>query len=52
MRRSYLRYALKTTSDARGTLEQESTELHLSPEVKSLLERFVPNHSAAEPLSA
>ncbi len=55
MRLSYLRYALKTASDPRGMLEQESEELHLSPEFRSLCERFVPqaaNHSATEPLSA
>ncbi len=55
MRLSYLRYALKTTSDPRGTLEQESEELHLNPQFRSLLERFVPktaNQSATEPLSA
>ena len=42
MRLSYLRYALKTASDPRGLLEQESKELNLTPEFKSLLERFVP----------
>jgi hypothetical protein len=42
MRLSYLRYALKTASDPRELLEQESVELNLSPEFKSLLERFVP----------
>lgn len=54
MRLSYIRYALKTASDPRGLLEQESAELHLSPELKSLLERFVPNakDATAEPLSA
>ena len=55
MRLSYLRYALKTASDPRGLLEQESKEMHLSPQFKSLLERFVPktaSHSATEPLSA
>ncbi len=55
MRLSYLRYALKTASDPRGMLEQESEELHLNPQFRSLLERFVPqvaNHSATEPLSA
>jgi hypothetical protein len=39
---SYLRYALKTASDARGLLERESDQLHLSPRFKSLLEPFVP----------
>jgi hypothetical protein len=55
MRLSYLRYALKTASDPRGMLAQESAELNLRPEFKSLLERFVPetaNQSATEPLSA
>ena len=47
MRLSYLRYALKTASDPRGMLEQESEELHLSPEFKSLLERFVPKAAHA-----
>lgn len=55
MRLSYLRYALKTASDPRQMLEQESAELNLSPEFKSLHERFVPktaDHSATERLSA
>jgi len=55
MRLSYLRYALKTASDPRRMLEQESEELHLSPEFKSLLERFVPRTAddpATEQLSA
>ncbi|MGA7632280.1 MAG: luciferase family protein, partial [Terriglobales bacterium] len=52
MRLSYVRYALKAASDPRQMLEQESAELHLSRELKSLLERFVPNHSTTEPLSA
>jgi len=54
MRLSYLRYALKRANHPREMLEQESAELNLSPEFKSLLERFVPktvNHSAASPLS-
>ena len=55
MRLSYVRYALKTANDPRGMLEQESEELNLSPEFKSLLERFVSktaNHPATERLSA
>jgi hypothetical protein len=54
MRLSYIRYALKTATDPRKLLEQESEELNLSPRFKSLLEKFVPNanHSATEPLSA
>jgi hypothetical protein len=42
MRLSYLRYALKTAHDPRGLLEQESEELHLNPELRSLLKRFFP----------
>lgn len=41
MRLSYLRYALKTSEDPDGLLEQESDKLHLSPHFKSLLEAFV-----------
>jgi hypothetical protein len=54
MRLSYIRYALKTATDPRELLEQESEELDLSPQFRSLLEKFVPNanHSATEPLSA
>jgi len=39
---SYLRYALKTASDPRWMLEHESNILHLSPQFRSLLEKFVP----------
>jgi len=55
MRLSYVRYALKTANDPRGLLEQESEELHLSANFRSLLEPFVPktaNHAPGEPLSA
>jgi hypothetical protein len=54
MRLSYIRYALKTATDPRGLLEQESEQLHLSAQFRSLLEKFVPNanHSETEPLSA
>jgi hypothetical protein len=54
MRLSHIRYALKTATDPRGLLEQESEELNLSPEFRSLLEKFVPNanHSTTEALSA
>jgi Family of unknown function (DUF5519) len=45
MRLSYLRYSLKTASDPRGLLEKESAVLHLSPQFRSLLERFL--HRAA-----
>jgi len=42
MRLAYLRYALKTASDPRAMLEHEGAELRLSPQIKSLLEPFVP----------
>lgn len=42
MRLSYLRYALKTASDPLKLFEQESERLRLSPQLKSLLEPFVP----------
>lgn len=50
MRLSYVRYALKTASDPRGLLEQESEKLHLSSKLKSLLQPFVPK--TADPVSA
>jgi len=43
MRLSYLRYALKKAGDPRMLLAQESEELRLSPQFKSLLEPFVPS---------
>lgn len=55
MRLSYLRYALKTSTDPRKLFEQESEELRLSPRFKFLFEPFVPktaNHVSAESLSA
>jgi hypothetical protein len=42
MRISYLRYALKVSSDPRQFLKQESESLHLSPRFISLLEIFAP----------
>jgi hypothetical protein len=42
MRSCYLRYALKTAHDPLALLERKSEELHLSPELRSLLERFAP----------
>ena len=55
MRLSYLRCALKTSTDPRKLFEQESEELRLSPRFKFLFEPFVPktaNHVSAESLSA
>ena len=55
MRLSYLRYLLKTATDPRKLLEQESERLHLSPQFRSLLEPLVPktaNRFSTEPLPA
>ncbi len=49
MRLSYLRYALKRSTDPRGMLEQECEELHLNPQFQSLLEAFVPKTSTQSP---
>lgn len=46
MRLSYLRYAMKTATDSREMLDQQSQELHLSPQFKSLLERLLPAKAA------
>jgi len=54
MRLSYLRYLLKTATDARKLFEQESEQLHLSPQFRSLFEPFVPRTAdrvSPEPLS-
>ena len=53
LRMSYLRYALKTASDPRRFCEQECEQLPLSPNFKSLLEKFIPVKSSqalGEPL--
>jgi hypothetical protein len=42
LRISYLRYALKASSDPHQLLKQESESLHLSPRFISLLEIFAP----------
>jgi luciferase-like monooxygenase len=47
MRLSYLRYALKSAPDAHELLERESRELQLSPQLRSLLEQFLPREQAA-----
>jgi len=55
MRLSYLRYALKTSSEPRKVFEQESERLRLRPRFKSLLEPFVPKTAeqvSAEPIPA
>lgn len=55
MRLSYLRYALKTSTDPRKLFEQQSEELRLNPHFKSLIEQFVPKTAkqvSAESISA
>ncbi len=55
MRLSCLRYSLKTTTEPRKLLEQESQELQLNSQFKSLLEPFVPktaSQAVAGPLRA
>lgn len=47
MRISYLRYALKSARDAHALLERESRELHLTSQMRSLLEQFVPRERVA-----
>jgi hypothetical protein len=47
MRLSYLRYALKTAGDPRRCLDEQSQELHLSPQLKLLFEPFLPKPAAA-----
>jgi len=54
LRLSYVRHALKTAADARVLLERESEKLRLSPQFRSLLEKFVPRaakHAVAEPVA-
>ena len=46
MRLSYLRYALKIAADPDKLFEQESEELHLSPQFRSLFEHFLPPKAA------
>lgn len=42
LRLSYLRYALKSTPNPRDVLENAVEQLHLNPQLKSLLEPFIP----------
>ena len=46
MRISYIRYALKTASNPAEMLENESADLHLKPQFRSLLAQFLPNKEA------
>jgi len=54
MRLSYLRYALKTSTDPQKLFKQESEELRLSPHFKLLLEPFLTKtarHALGEPVA-
>lgn len=54
MRLSYLRYTPKSATDPQKLFEQESEQLHLSSQLKALLEPFVhrtTNGVSAKPLS-
>jgi hypothetical protein len=46
MRLSYVRYALKSAPDPPQLLETEAERLHLSPDLVSLLARFIPGGTA------
>ncbi len=46
MRLSYLRYSLKSAPDPAQLLETEEVRLHLSPDLVSLLSRFLPAGAA------
>lgn len=46
MRLSYMRYALKIACDPRRFLDEQSEELQLSPQLKSLLEPLLPRSAA------
>jgi len=46
MRISYIRYALKTASNPAEMLENESADLHLKPQFRSLLAQFLPKKEA------
>ncbi len=52
MRLSYLRYALKRAIDPRELLGQESDDLCLSPQYRSLLEEFLPLTARQEAMKA
>jgi hypothetical protein len=52
MRLSYLRYALKTSTDPLSLLELESDKLRLKPQFKSLLEAFMPKTATQSPAGA
>jgi hypothetical protein len=46
LRLSYLRFALKAVPDPGKRFEQEAERLRLSPRIKTVLERFVPERSS------
>lgn len=46
MRLSYLRYALRASSDPHALLEQESAKVPLTPQFKSLFKQLIPRQSS------
>jgi Luciferase len=48
MRLSYLRYALKSSSDAEGLLQEEAERLELEPQLKALMAQFLPRQCALQ----
>jgi hypothetical protein len=52
LRLSYLRYALKAANNPRELLDHETDELHLGPQFKILLEKFVPTGANHDYLTA
>jgi hypothetical protein len=48
LRLSYLRFALKAVPNPIKRFEQESERLRLSPRIRTVLERFVPERSRQE----
>jgi hypothetical protein len=48
LRLSYLRFALKGVPDPAKRFELESERLRLSPRIKAMLERFVPERGRQE----
>lgn len=47
MRLSYLRYALKGSSEPQKLLDQQAEELHLNARFKALMQKFMPSGRAA-----
>ena len=52
MRLSWLRYAIKSSSDPALTLQRESESLHLDPSLSSLFSQFAPKYAVTDPALA